>query len=93
MQCDLTWKEKCTLQLLWTVKKDQHVNVANVTISINPHETSNLLCTLCVKVGVHVMLTNDIYAPDGLTNVAMGPVANIAIEKHNSRGGKLKPSL
>ena len=68
-------------------RKDQLANRANVVFSDKPHETSNLLKVLNIKIGAHVMLTNNIDVTDGLTNGAMGTVTKV-IKKDNAQEGK-----
>ena len=63
-------------------KEDHHA------FTTNPWETSNLLHTVCLKVGACVMLTNNVNVPDSLKRVQLSTVAHIVMEKHNSRGGK-----
>ena len=58
-------------------KKDQQTNLANIPFPEEPRKTRNLLKVLKIKVGARVILTNNIDVSDGLTNGAMGTVANI----------------
>ena len=47
----------------------------------NPCETGNLQKGLTVKINARVMITNNIDVTDGLTNGAMGTVANVVIDQ------------
>ena len=47
----------------------------------NPHETGNLRKVLTVKIHARVMITTNIDVTDGLTNGAMGTVANVVIDE------------
>ena len=50
-------------------KKDDCTELANITMSTNPHETGNLTKILTVKVNARVMITTNINVNDGLTMV------------------------
>ena len=62
-------------------KKDDCTELANVTMSTNPHETGNLQKVLTVKINARVMITMNIDVVDGLTNGAMGTVTNVVIDQ------------
>ena len=62
-------------------KKDDCTELANVTMPTNPCETGNLQKVLAVKINARVMITMNIDVADGLTNVAMGMLANVVIDQ------------
>ena len=62
-------------------KKDDCIELANVTMPMNPHETGNLKKVVTVKISARVMMTTNIDVTDGLTNGAMGTVTNVAIDQ------------
>ena len=62
-------------------KKDNCMELANVTMPTNPHETGNLRKVLTVKINARVMITTNIDVTDGLTNGAMGTVTNVVIKQ------------
>ena len=62
-------------------KKDDHSELANVTMPTNPHETGNLQKVLTVKINAKVMITMNIDVADGLTSGAMGTVTNVVIDQ------------
>ena len=57
------------------------LNLQNVTMPTNPHETGNLKKVLTVKINARVMMTTNIGVIDGLTNGAMGTDTNVVIEE------------
>ena len=61
-------------------KKDECTELANVTMPTNPDETGNLKKVVTVKINARVMMTTNIDVTDGLTNGAMGTVANVVID-------------
>ena len=56
---------------------DKKANIAKVIMPDDPQKTGRLMHTLQLKVGEHVMLTNNIDVTDGLTNGAMGSVTHV----------------
>ena len=62
-------------------KKDNCVELANVTMPTNACETGNLQKVLTVKINARVMITTNIDVADGLTNSAMGMVTNVVIDQ------------
>ena len=66
-------------------KKDDCTELANITMSTNPHETGNLTKILTVKVNARVMITTNINVNDGLTNGAMGTVTNVVIDERTGK--------
>ena len=66
-------------------KKDDCTEIANITMPMNSHETSNLKKILTVKVNAKVMITTNINVNDGLTNGAMGTVTNVVIDERTGK--------
>ena len=62
-------------------KKDDCTELANVTMSMNPHETGHLRKVLTVKINTRVMITTNIDVTNGLTNGAMSTVKNMVIDE------------
>ena len=62
-------------------KKDDCTEMADVHMLDKPQHTGNMRKILDLKVGARVMLTINIDVSDGLTNGAMGTVANIITEE------------
>ena len=62
-------------------KKDDCTELANVTMPTNVHETGNLKKVLTLTINARVMITTNIDVTDGLTNGAMGTVANVVIDE------------
>ena len=48
--------------------KTMTIELANVTMPTNPHETGDLQKVLSVKINARVMITTNIDVADGLTN-------------------------
>ena len=65
-------------------RKDTGTNLANIAFLANPKDTGNLCKTVSLKVGAHVMITTNIDVSDGLTNGAMGTVADIVMDSSSS---------
>ena len=66
-------------------KKDDCIQLANVTMPTNPCETGNLQKVLTVKINARVMITTNIHVTDGLMNDAMGTVTNVVIDQTTGR--------
>ena len=62
-------------------KKDDCTEMADVHMSDKPQDTGNMRNVLDVKVGARVMLTTNIDVGNGLTNGAVGTVANIITDQ------------
>ena len=73
----------CTISANTTrdTKKDHFIQLANVKMPENPHETGNLRKVLQLKIGAKIRLTTNINVSDGLINGAMGSVSNIIIDE------------
>lgn len=57
--------------------KDAHTSLANISFPKQAHLTGNLHEYICIKKGARVMLTANLDVSDGLTNGAIGTVAEI----------------
>ena len=62
-------------------KKDDCIELANVTMPTNPCEIGNLKKVVPVNINARVMITTNIDVTDGLTNGAMGTVTNVVIDQ------------
>ena len=62
-------------------KKDDYIELANITMPTNPHETGNLKKILTVKINARVMITTNINVTDRLTNGTMGTAINVVIDE------------
>ena len=67
--------------ILTDSKIDDCIELANVTMPTNPHETDNLWKVLTVKINASVLITANIDVTNGRKHDTMGTVTNVVIEQ------------